>query len=180
MNKLNKPIIFIFSGLPASGKSTLSQFVAKEHKATYLRIDTIEQGFRDLCNVNVEGEGYSLAYRVATDNLKIGLNVVADSCNPINLTRKEWEQVAKSNNCYFINIEIICSNKTEHKQRAESRNSEVENLKLPKWNDIENREYHEWETERIIVDTANKTIEESEMELRDKIEKIIIEKKSCT
>ncbi len=101
MDRLNKPILFILSGLPASGKSTLSKFIAKEYKAIYLRIDTIEQGLKDLCNIDVEGEGYRLAYKIAMDNLKLNLNVVADSCNPINLTRKEWEQVATSNNSFW-------------------------------------------------------------------------------
>lgn len=173
MNKQNKPILFILSGLPASGKSTLSKFIVKQYKATYLRIDTIEQGLKDLCNIPVEGEGYGLAYRIAADNLKLNLNVVADSCNPINLTRKEWQEIAQSNNCDYINIEIICSNKLEHKKRAEFRRSEIENLILPEWNEIENREYQDWDGERILIDTANKTIEESENELKYKIEKVV-------
>lgn len=56
-----RAVLFIFSGLPAVGKSTIAQYVAKKHKAVYLRIDTIEQGLRDLCNVKVQGEGYRLA-----------------------------------------------------------------------------------------------------------------------
>ncbi len=180
MDRLNKPILFILSGLPASGKSTLSKFIAKEYKAIYLRIDTIEQGLKDLCNIDVEGEGYRLAYKIAMDNLKLNLNVVADSCNPINLTRKEWEQVATSNNSFYINIEIICSNQIEHKKRAESRSSEIQNLKLPKWNEIESREYHNWERERIIIDTANKTVQESETELKYKIKEFINQKQPCT
>ena len=163
------PTLFIISGLPASGKSTLSKLIAKKYNAFYLRIDTIEQGLRDLCNFDVQGEGYRLSYRIVADNLKIGHNVVADSCNPINLTRNEWENVAKTNNSIFINIEIICSNKDEHRKRIESRISEVEGLKLPTWNDVENREYHQWETDRIVIDTANKTVEMCMKELENKI-----------
>jgi len=37
-----KPILFILSGLPASGKSTFAKLIAKEYHAIYLRIDTIE------------------------------------------------------------------------------------------------------------------------------------------
>lgn len=84
-----KPTLFIFSGLPASGKSTWTKFVAKEYNAVYLRVDTIEQALRDLCRYNVQGEGYRLSYRIATDNLKLRHNVIADSCNPIQLTRDE-------------------------------------------------------------------------------------------
>ena len=180
MKNTDNSILFILSGLPASGKSTLSKFIAKKYNAIYLRIDTIEQGLRDLCNLNVEGEGYVLSYKIAIDNLKLGLNVVADSCNPISLTRKEWEGVAKLIDCSFINIEVICSNKYEHKKRVETRKSEIENLKLPNWSDIENREYHNWESERIIIDTASKTIDESINELCDKIEEYLNAEKSSS
>jgi len=165
-----KPILFIFSGLPATGKSTLSQFLAKEYVAAYLRIDTIEQGLRDLCRFDVQGEGYRLAYRIAADNLKIGLNVVADSCNPITLTREEWQQVAVKNDSCFVNIEIICSDKDEHRKRVETRMSQVENLLLPCWEEVENREYHPWKSSRMIIDTAGKSVPESQQELLTKVQ----------
>ena len=162
-------ILFILSGLPASGKSTLSKLIVKKYNAGYLRIDTIKQGLRDLCNFNVEGEGYRLSYRIANDNLKAGHNVVSDSCNPIDLTRREWEQVAKDSNSIFINIEIVCSDKEEHRQRVETRTNEVNGLNLPTWEEIESREYHLWKDDRIIIDTAGKSIEESFEELSEKI-----------
>ncbi|EHG21207.1 hypothetical protein HMPREF9332_01836 [Alloprevotella rava F0323] len=166
---MSKAILFIFSGLPAVGKSILAKFVVKEFGAVYLRIDTIEQGLKDLCRINVEGEGYRLAYRMAADNLQLGNNVIADCCNPIELTRQEWEGVAVNNNCRFVNIEIICSDKAEHKKRAEQRNTEVANMKLPMWNDIENREYHEWHKSRIVINTAGKTIKQCQAELKEKV-----------
>ena len=166
---MSKAILFIFSGLPAVGKSTLASFVAKEFGAIYLRIDTIEQGLKDLCRISVEGEGYRLAYRIASDNLQLSNNVVADSYNPIELTRKELEEVAAKKSCRFLNIEIVCSDKSEHKQRAEQRISTVENMTIPTWDDIENREYHKWEKDHITIDTAGKTIEQCKTELKTKI-----------
>jgi len=164
MEKL-KPILYIFSGLPGTGKSTLAKNIAKLSGAVYIRIDTIEQGIRDLCNFNVQGEGYRLAYRIAADNLKIGNSVISDQCNPVNFIRKEWNDVAIKNNCGYINIEILCSDKEEHKNRIENREAEVENLKLPAWEEVTEREYEPWNEERIVIDTANKTIEECTNEL---------------
>src|SRR6188474_787103 len=89
-----KASLYVFSGLPGTGKTALSQQLANRFKAVYLRIDTVEQALRDLCGIAVEGEGYRLAYRVAADNLRLGVSVVADSCNPVELTRREWEMVA--------------------------------------------------------------------------------------
>ena len=162
---MKNPVLYIFSGLPGAGKSTLAKKLAQTTGATYLRIDTIEQAIRDLCDFKVEGEGYRMSYRIASDNLKIGHSVIADSCNPIELTRNEWNEVAINANANFINIEIICSNKNEHKQRVETRISEVAGLELPSWEKVENREYHPWNSECITIDTSNKSIDTCSQEL---------------
>ena len=69
----------------------------------------------------------------------------------------------------MIMSEIKRSDKTEHKKRAEQRNTEVTNMNLPVWDDIENREYHEWHKNRIIIDTAGKTIKQCQTELKEKV-----------
>jgi predicted kinase len=166
------PMLYIFSGLPGTGKSTLSQSVARQLKAVYLRIDTIEQGFRELCSLDVQGEGYRLAYRMASDNLRLGLGVVADSCNSIALTRRESEQVARDARADYVNIEIICSNTTEHRLRAEGRVADLSGLKLPTWSEIENREYHGWTVDRVIVDTAGRSKKECASDLFSKLSRL--------
>jgi predicted kinase len=152
----DEPTLYIFAGLPGSGKSTLAQAVARRYNAIYLRIDTVEQALRDLCSVNVQGEGYRLAYRIAADNLRLGHSVVADSCNPLELTRREWVQVARDSDAGYCNIEVICSDVREHRRRVETRATQVAGLKLPTWHDVESREYHDWTVDRIIIDTAGR------------------------
>ena len=152
----DRPILYIFSGLPGSGKTTLSQRVARRVNGAYLRIDTIEQALRDLCSIDVQGEGYGLAYRIAADNLRLGVSVIADSCNPIELTRREWEQVALQTQARYVNIEVVCSDAHEHRRRVETRVSGVPGLKPPTWKEVERREYHEWTVDRIVIDTASK------------------------
>ena len=153
---MKRGLLITFSGLPGSGKSTLAKELARKKNAVYLRIDTIEQALRDLCDFNVQSEGYRITYRIAADNLKLGINVVADSCNPLDCTRQEWIHVALSNQAYFINIEVQCSNPTEHRTRVETRILEVLGLKLPTWEEVKNREFHPWKENRILIDTANK------------------------
>lgn len=153
------PTLYIFSGLPGTGKSTLAQRLASRIGAMYLRIDTVEQALRDVCGISVEGEGYRLGYRIARDNLLIGADVVADSCNPIELTRREWQDVAATSHARAINIEIVCSDQNEHRLRVETRTTDVPGLKLPTWRDIVEREYHLWSACPITIDTAGKSVD---------------------
>ncbi len=166
-----KPVLYIFSGLPGVGKSTLAKNIAKLLNAVYIRIDTIEQGLRDLCKFDVQGEGYRLAYKIVQDNLRVGNDVVADQCNPIKLTRGEWVYVAVKNNCDYVNIEIVCSDESEHRKRVENRENEIENMTLPTWQEITERKYDVWDEDRVIIDTANRTVEECTDELMKKINK---------
>jgi len=152
--------LYIFSGLPGSGKTALSQSLARCVGAAYVRIDTIEQALRELCSVDVQGEGYRLAYRVAADILRLGVSVVADSCNPIELTRREWEQVAADAGARYVNIEVVCSDVQEHRKRIEGRKSTVPGLRLPTWQEVEGRNYDDWTVERIVLDTARTPEEE--------------------
>jgi predicted kinase len=149
--------LYAFSGLPGAGKTTLSQLLANRVKAVYLRIDTIEQALRELCGTVVVGEGYDLAYRVATDNLRLGVSVVADSCNPIELTRTAWEGLARYAQARCVNIEVICSDAREHRRRVETRKPSMPGFVLPTWEAVLRHEYHPWTKERIIIDTVGKT-----------------------
>jgi len=153
---LNSATLYIFAGLPGTGKTTLSELLARRIGAAHLRIDTIEQALRELCSIDVQGEGYRLAYRVASDILNMRVSVIADSCNPIELTRREWEQVALEVGARYVNIEVICSDTQEHRTRVETRAPTVPGLRLPTWQEVESREYHDWTVGRIVVDTSGR------------------------
>lgn len=113
----------------------------------------------------VEAEGYRLSYRIAADNLQCGNSVVADSCNPIEITRREWEQVAEANQAKCVNIVICCEDLQEHRRRCEQRACEIAGLKLPHWEEVLRREYHPWSGAHVKLDTSKRSVEESFDEL---------------
>lgn len=162
-------LLFIFSGLPGTGKTTLSKALAQHRKALHLRIDTIEQRSRLVGIQDVGPLGYEIAYGIAQDNLELGLDVVADSVNSIAITRLAWQNVAAQAQSEFVNIEVICSDANEHQQRIDSRISDISGLKLPTWKDVQQREYELWRDQDplITIDTAGRSPDDSMTELFD-------------
>ena len=154
------PTLYIFGGLPGTGKTAIARRLAQARGAVYLRIDTIEQALRD-AGVAVRPEGYLVAYAVAAEHLGLGHDVVADSVNPLAITRTAWRDVAVRSGARSVEIEIICSNREEHRNRVETRSTDVPGLRVPTWSDVVNREYESWDGPRIVVDTSARTVGES-------------------
>jgi predicted kinase len=152
-------MLIAFSGLPGSGKTSIARELAQRLRATYLRVDTVEQALRSCGTLEeVMAEGYETIYRVAEDNLNLGVTVIADSVNPIDITRDAWSEVAREANVRLVNVEVICSDEAEHRRRVETRSSDIPDLVLPTWEKVKNREYHPWTQPRIVIDTAGRSI----------------------
>jgi predicted kinase len=151
-------MLISLSGLPGTGKSTIACFAAKELAAVYLRIDSIEWPMFS-AGFPVEGVGYEVAQAVASDNLALGITVIADCVNPWPLTRDAWRQVGHRLHVRVLEIEFVCSDVTEHRRRVESRH--VADSRLPSWQDVLHRDYRAWERERVVIDTATSTVEQA-------------------
>lgn len=149
-------MLVIFAGLPGTGKSTLARALAESDGFTYLRIDSIEQALRDDGVAEIEGQGYAVAYAVAADNLKLGRSVIADSVNPIALTRDAWRAVAATAGVPAIDVEVICSDKAEHRRRLEACALTTPDHPPVTWAQVEARDYDAWDRARIVIDTAGR------------------------
>lgn len=164
-------MLIVFGGLPGTGKTTIARELALQLGAVYLRIDAIEQALRDCGAIRhpMDDAGYRVAYAIAADNLRIGRTIIADSVNPLTGTRDAWVAIAKGAGSHAIEIEVVCSEVCEHRRRSEARISDIPGLKLPTWQEIVSREYHPWDREHIVVDTACQSIEQSVHFLREAI-----------
>jgi predicted kinase len=165
------PLLIAFGGLPGTGKTTLAKAVAKKYAAVYLRIDTIEMAIRsaDVLRDDVGPAGYVVAYSVAEENLRLGRIVVADSVNPLPITRESWSLVARNAGVPLLEVEVVCSDLTEHRRRIESRTPDLDGLPPLTWENVCARKYEQWSAPHLVIDTAGKSVAETVQELIDRL-----------
>jgi predicted kinase len=149
-------MLIVLSGLPGVGKTTIARELARRIGAVYLRVDSIEQAIRDSAIMSgpINDAGYRAAYAVAEDNLRLGRIVIADSVNPIQLTRDAWLNAATRANVRALEVEIRSSDLAEHRRHVEERTGDIAGHRLPTWNDVTAREYAPWDREHLVLDTS--------------------------
>lgn len=152
-------MLIVLGGLPATGKTTIASQLAEATAAVHLRVDTIEQAIVRSGHSDhpVGAAGYVVGYALAGDLLRQGFSVIAESVNPIALTRDAWRDVASEHHADVYEVELICSDPAEHEHRATTRTIDIPGLIPPTWTEIQAREYHPWHRDHITIDTAGHT-----------------------
>ncbi|MET0531186.1 MAG: AAA family ATPase [Microvirga sp.] len=160
-------MLIILGGLPGVGKTTLARALSQHLNATHIRVDTIEQAIRasGMLTADVGPAGYMVAYGVAEDNLRVGKMVVADSVNPLKVTRDAWRAVAERTSAEIVEVQIVRSDRDDHQRIVTTRTSDIEGLIPPTWDDVVTREYEAWDRSPHLIDTSFKTVDESLSEL---------------
>lgn len=155
--------LVVFGGLPGVGKSSIAQRLLTHCNAMYLRIDTIEQALRGSGALaeDVGPAGYLIAYAIAEANLRQRQVVVADSVNPLPVTREAWRDVARRTQSRLLEIEVVCSDRDVHRQRVESRHSEIPGLRAPEWSSVLAHDYVAWTEPHWVIDSAVLSVEQA-------------------
>jgi predicted kinase len=152
-------MLIAFCGLPGTGKTTVARGLADRLQATYLRIDTIEDVLltNEGAQLVARGAGYVVAYAVAEENLKLGRTVIADSVNPITITREAWRNVAKRAGVTSVDVFVMCSDRAQHQRRVEARPS---GTRGSTWTEILSRQFDAVDDGVVVIDTANRAIDD--------------------
>lgn len=161
-------MLMILGGLPGSGKTTLARAVAARLAAVHLRVDSIEQAMHRAGIATVGAAGYAVAQQLATDNLRLGHIVIADSVNPVAASRAGWRAAAEHIGVRQVEIEVVCSDAAEHRRRVETRQADLAGHRMPSWADVQALHYEPW-TVDLVVDTAREEIEAIAARLADRL-----------
>jgi predicted kinase len=156
-------MLIVLGGLPGVGKTTIARELARRLGAVHIRIDSIEEAVRQsgVTVVSLDDAGYRVGYALAEDNLRLGHIVIADSVNPVPVTRDGWLEVARRVPVPAVEVEVECSDDMEHRLRVERRVVDTPGFRGPSWADVVSRDYRAWDRERIVIDTARDPVEQS-------------------
>lgn len=154
--------LITLAGLPGVGKSSIARALARRIGAMWLRIDSMDQAIwaSGTAPSDLLDWTYRAAQAVATDNLVLGLDVIADCVNDCEEAREGWEHAARKAGAEIVWIEVICSDAEEHRCRVETRPADIVGLVPPNWAAVAGRSYAPWQRDHVTIDTAHRSREE--------------------
>ncbi|WP_206818542.1 AAA family ATPase [Chroococcus sp. FPU101] len=127
--------LILFSGLPGTGKSVLSEEIAQILQIPVFSLDWV-LGAMLLSEFRVQKQGFyittaeALLTMLTQRQFMLGQSVILDIPANTIAERKRWQNLAQSHSAAFYGIETICSERSLHRQRVESRRR-----KIPGWHD---------------------------------------------
>lgn len=156
-----RPLLVVVGGLPAVGKTAVCRALLGERRMTrpmtWLRVDSIEQALRrsgEMAPGMPGGAGYYAAAAVAGDVLSTGGDVLVECVNPLPITRRLWQRTAADAGSRLLQVELVCSDREEHRRRVEQRVGDIPGLVLPDWRAVLQRDYAPWPEADLRLDTG--------------------------
>lgn len=148
--------LVVFSGLPGTGKSTLSSRLAKEKGWALISKDQIDRSL-EREKVVAPVASYHVMLGLAKLNLVHGVSVVLDAAFSRGGYRQEAFEIAEQAGADFKAIYSICSDKELLKKRVESRPEMVEGWTPADWKEVERVDsyFEDWILPHLQLDCVN-------------------------
>ncbi len=156
------PRLLVFAGLPGTGKSSLARAVAERFGAVWLRVDSVEAALLESGLPRSFETGlaaYVVVRSLARDHLALGRDAVVDAVNGVEEARSMWRSLAAETGARRFVVEVVLSDRAEHRRRVESRAGLTPPLPAPTWDEVEHREYLPWTEPRLTVDGGRPVVE---------------------
>jgi predicted kinase len=148
-------VLIVFAGRPGTGKTTLARLVAVSRGAAVFRVDALETA---MWAAGIERDqptglaAYLVARAGADACLRAGADVVIDACNPVEPARQGWRSLAAETGHELRVIEVTCSDTRKHERRIRDRQSDIDGLPMPTWDEVNEREYEPWHEPHLVID----------------------------
>jgi len=150
------PVLLVLGGLPGVGKTSIARQWASRRRAAHVRVDTLEQALlRGGMDRDPGPLGYVAAYELTADQLRLGLDVVADSVNPLAATRDAWREVGTRCGAQVVEVEVVCGDDAEHRRRVEGRTADIDGHRVPDWEAVLAHDYEPWPEVALRVETRD-------------------------
>ena len=156
---MSRPKLIVMSGLPGSGKSILSERIAKHLKIPIFSVDPIESSVIKAGIAKSFETGYA-AYLVAetltAEQVKLGNAVIIDAVNAEDGAKQVWIDCARRLDIPLVIIECILKDTELHRKRIESRVRGLYGLDEVTWERVQERRkaYTPWKRDALSIEMS--------------------------
>ena len=152
------------SGLPGVGKSAIADELGRVLPACVVSVDPIEAAMLEAGIPQSFETGlaaYNVGAAIAAHQLRLGMSVVADAANSLEVGRRIWTSAADAADVASLPIEVVCSDEAVHRHRLEHRQRDPEPYPALTWAAVlqRGRETEPWATERLVLDSVRPVTE---------------------
>ena len=158
--------LIIFSGLPATGKSTLANRLARELRVPLLCIDDVVGEIPENPTVAFWDSKVAILLGLSEVQLELGLSVIVDSVF-MNTDRHHAQELARKYQACFLPVYVFISDDKVWEKRVTERHDEMNNRDVATWGQIQHQRQHfrSWEPDTALFVDALNPIEQNYAEV---------------